>query len=61
MLLFASGQSRLLSGHLRDLLKMICAADALHIENLGQWLKDEEGLTLVCQLVEQGSLGFANE
>jgi 50S ribosomal protein L16 3-hydroxylase len=61
LLLFASGQSRLLSGHLRDLLKMICAADALHIENLGQWLKDEEGLTLVCQLVEQGSLGFANE
>ena len=61
LLLFASGQSRLLSGHLRDMLKMICAADALHIENLGQWLKDEEGLTLVCQLVEQGSLGFANE
>lgn len=61
LLLFASGQSRLLSGHLRELLKLICAADALHIENLGQWLEDEEGLTLLCQLVKQGSLGFANE
>ncbi|BBR53414.1 cupin domain-containing protein [Pseudomonas guariconensis] len=61
LLLFASGQSRLLSGHLRELLKLICAADALHIENLSQWLEDEEGLTLLCQLVKQGSLGFANE
>ncbi|MDR2306580.1 MAG: cupin domain-containing protein [Paucimonas sp.] len=61
LLLFASGQSRLLSGHLRELLKLICAADALHMENLAQWLEDEEGLMLVCQLVKQGSLGFANE
>ncbi|WP_336202686.1 cupin domain-containing protein [Pseudomonas guariconensis] len=61
LLLFASGQSRLFSGHLRELLKLICAADALHIENLSQWLEDEEGLTLLCQLVKQGSLGFANE
>ncbi|EKT4468448.1 cupin domain-containing protein [Pseudomonas juntendi] len=61
LLLFASGQSRLLSGHLRELLKLVCAADALHIENLVQWLEDEEGLTLLCQLVKQGSLGFANE
>ncbi|WP_449433826.1 ribosomal protein uL16 3-hydroxylase [Pseudomonas putida] len=61
LLLFASGQSRLLPGHLRDLLKLICAADALHIENLVEWLRDEDGLTLVHQLVKQGSLGFANE
>ncbi|QXH43914.1 cupin domain-containing protein [Pseudomonas xanthosomatis] len=61
LLLFASGQSRLLSGHLRPLLKLICAADALHIENLGKWIADEEGLTLVCQLIKQGSLGFAND
>ncbi|MCV9917713.1 MULTISPECIES: cupin domain-containing protein [Pseudomonas] len=61
LLLFASGQSRLVSGHLRELLKLICAADALHIENLVEWLNDEEGRTLVCQLVKQGSVGFANE
>ncbi len=61
LLLFASGQSRLLPGNLRELLKLICSADALHIDNLADWLGDEVGLELVCQLVKQGSLGFANE
>ncbi|WNW09683.1 cupin domain-containing protein [Pseudomonas sp. DTU_2021_1001937_2_SI_NGA_ILE_001] len=61
LLLFASGQSRLLPGKLRELLKLICAADALHIENLGPWLADEDGRTLVCELIKQGSLGFADE
>ena len=37
------------------------AADALHIDNLAEWLQDEDGLMLVQQLVKQGSLGFANE
>ncbi|AIZ33210.1 cupin domain-containing protein [Pseudomonas parafulva] len=61
LLLFASGQSRLLSGHLRALLQLICSADALHSENLSDWLEEEEGITLVCQLIQQGSLGFADE
>jgi len=61
LLLFASGQSRLLPGELRDLLKLICAADALHLENLGPWLADEQGRTLLCELVKQGSLGFATD
>ncbi|PSS51619.1 cupin domain-containing protein [Pseudomonas sp. BBP2017] len=61
LLLFASGQSRLLPGDLRELLKLICAADALHIENLEQWLENDQGITLICELVKQGSLGFANE
>jgi 50S ribosomal protein L16 3-hydroxylase len=50
-----------LPGHLRELLKMICAADALHIDNLGQWLADDDGRNLLCELVKQGSLGFADE
>ena len=61
LLLFASGQSRYLPGKLRELLKMICAADALHIDNLGDWLSDEDGRGLLCELVKQGSLGFADE
>jgi 50S ribosomal protein L16 3-hydroxylase len=61
LLLFASGQSRYLPGKLRELLKMICAADALHADNLGEWLKDEDGRGLLCELVKQGSLGFADE
>lgn len=61
LLLFASGQSRLLPGNLRELLKLICAADALHSDNLGQWLADDEGRNLILQLVTQGSLEFADE
>lgn len=61
LLLFASGQSRYLPGKLRELLKLICAADALHLENLTPWLADEDGRDLLCELVKQGSLGFADE
>ncbi|PRW68752.1 cupin [Pseudomonas fluorescens] len=61
VLLFASGQSRYLPGKLRGLLKLVCSADALHSENLGEWLADEDGRDLLCELVKQGSLGFADE
>ncbi|MDH1307471.1 cupin domain-containing protein [Pseudomonas fulva] len=61
LLLFASGRSCPLPGKLRELLKLVCAADALHSENLGQWLQDEDALMLIQQLVKQGSLGFADE
>ena len=61
LLLFASGQSRLLPNHLRELLKAICSADALHLDNLGQWLADEDGRNLLWELVKQGSLEFADE
>ncbi|PZQ25880.1 MAG: cupin, partial [Ectopseudomonas oleovorans] len=47
LVLFASGQSRLVSARLRELLKLICSADALHVENLGAWLADDEGRTLL--------------
>lgn len=61
LLLFASGQSRYLPGKLRELLKLICAADALHLDNLEPWLADEDGRDLLHELVKQGSLGFADE
>ena len=61
LVLFASGQSRLLSDNLRELLKLVCAADALHIENLGPWLANDEARNLLVELVKQGSLGFADE
>ena len=61
LLLFASGQSRLLPGHLKDLLKMLCSADALHSANLAPWMNDEDGRNLIWQLVKQGSLEFADE
>jgi 50S ribosomal protein L16 3-hydroxylase len=61
LVLFASGQSRLLSAKLRELLKLVCSADALHIDNLGAWLADDEGRNLLVELVKQGSLEFADE
>ncbi len=61
LVLFASGQSRLFSDNLRELLKLVCAADALHIENLGPWLANDEARNLLVELVKQGSLGFADE
>ena len=61
LLLFASGQSRLLSADLRELLKLICSADALHIDNLDQWLDNDEARTLLVELSKQGSLEFADE
>jgi len=61
LMLFASGRSCPLPAKLRELLKLICSADALHIDNLEAWLQDEDGLMLVQQLIKQGSLGFANE
>lgn len=61
LVLFASGQSRLLPSSLRELLKLICAAEALHFDNLGQWLGDEDGRKLLLELVKQGSLEFADE
>lgn len=61
LVLFASGQSRLLPAHLKELLRLICAADALHTDNLAPWLADEDGRTLVHELVQQGSLEFADE
>ncbi len=61
LVLFASGQSRLLPSSLRELLKLICAAEALHFDNLGQWLGDEDGRKLLLELIKQGSLEFADE
>ncbi|MGE8498152.1 MAG: JmjC domain-containing protein [Pseudomonas sp.] len=61
LVLFASGQSRLLSESLRELLKLVCSADALHIENLAPWLASDEARNLLWELVKQGSLEFADE
>jgi 50S ribosomal protein L16 3-hydroxylase len=61
LVLFASGQSRLLPAHLKELLRLVCAAEALHGDNLAPWLADEDGRTLLKELVQQGSLEFADE
>ncbi|MCY1449854.1 hypothetical protein D9M71_666220 [compost metagenome] len=61
LVLFASGNSRCLDASLRELLKLVCSADALHLENLEPWLESDEALTLIHELVKQGSLEFAGD
>jgi 50S ribosomal protein L16 3-hydroxylase len=61
LLLFSSGQSVVLPKAMEPLLKLVCSADALHSDNLGQWLGDEDGRKLLAELVKQGSLEFADE
>lgn len=61
VVLFASGLSRRLDGALRELLKLICSADILYLDNLAPWLDNDEALTLIHELVKQGSLEFAND
>ncbi|WXL27597.1 cupin domain-containing protein [Ectopseudomonas mendocina] len=61
LVLFASGQSRLFPESFRELLKLVCAADALHSENLSTWLQDENARCLLLELTKQGSLEFADE
>jgi len=61
VLLFASGQSRLLPTELKPLLQLICNAEALHQDNLSPWLEDEQACTLLVELVKQGSLEFDHD
>ncbi|MDF3936339.1 cupin domain-containing protein [Pseudomonas citronellolis] len=61
LLLFSSGQSVVLPKAMEPLLKLVCSADALHGDNLGPWLGDEDGRKLLAELVKQGSLEFADE
>ena len=61
VLLFASGQSRLLPAELKPLLQLICNAEALHQDNLSPWLEDEQARTLLFELVKQGSLEFDHD
>lgn len=58
---FVSGNSRILSEHLVQLLNLLCNADAMHIDNLQPWLNDPEATTLLCELVKQGSLECLDE
>lgn len=60
-LLFASGNSRILSEHLVVLLDLLCGAQALYLDNLKPWFDDDEAMTLLCELIKQGSLECIDE
>lgn len=61
VLLFSCGKSRPFSAHLVALIQLFCSIDVLNIDNLEPWLSDNEAVTLLCELVRQGSLECMNE
>ena len=61
LVFFVSGNSRIFSATLEQLLTLLCSADALHLDNLAQWFANDEAATLIYELVKQGSLEFADE
>lgn len=54
--LFASGSSRCFSPQLKELIALLCESTSLNINTLEPWLDDEEALTLIYELIKQGSL-----
>ena len=58
---FVSGNSRILSEHLVVLLDLVCCADALYFDNLQAWFNDAEAMTLLAELIKQGSLESLDE
>ncbi len=43
------------------LLDLVCCADALHLDNLQAWFNDAEAMTLLGELIKQGSLESLDE
>lgn len=60
-ILFASGFSRAFPEKYTEVLQLICESDTLYQENLGPWLTDKLIITLLTELLKQGTLEFFNE
>lgn len=61
VLLFACGSSRPFPGHLVGFIRFLCSQDILTMDNLQPWLDRDEAVTLLCELVKQGSLECMDE
>lgn len=60
-IIFASGFSRTFDKKYASLCELICESDTLYKANLSQWLEDNEAITLLIELIKQGTLEFFNE
>lgn len=56
LVLFASGEHRVLPASLMPLVQLVCNEDYLEAEQLLQWRTDQEGWTLLEQLFSKGDL-----
>ncbi len=61
ILLFSCGSSRPFPEHLVGFIQYLCSQDLLAMDNLQPWLDRDEAVTLLCELVKQGSLECMDE
>lgn len=61
VLLFACGSSRPFPEHLVGFIRFLCSQDILTMDNLQPWLDRDETVTLLCELIKQGSLECMDE
>lgn len=61
VILFSCGSSRPFPAHLVALIQLFCNLEVMSIDNLSPWLSDDEAVTLLCELVRQGSLECMDE
>lgn len=61
VLLFACGSSRPFPEHLVGFIRFLCSQDILTMDNLQPWLDRDEAVTLLCELIKQGSLECMDE
>lgn len=61
LVLYASGSSRALPPALKELVQQLCDAHCLYQDNLISWMENPEGMELLCELLEQGSLEFSHD
>lgn len=61
ILLFSCGSSRPFPEHLVEFIRLLCSQDILTMDNLQPWLDRDEAVTLLCELVKQGSLECMDE
>lgn len=61
IILFSSGSSRAFAQPLVEFIKLICDSDCLHLDNLENWLNNDEAIQLLCELIKQGSLECIHE
>lgn len=61
VLLFSCGSSRPFPEHLVEFIQLLCSQEVLAMDNLEPWLQHAEAVTLLCELIKQGSLECMDE
>lgn len=61
VIIFSCGFSKTFDKKYAPLCELICEMDTLYQANLSVWLQDNDALTLLVELIKQGSLEFFNE